>query len=110
MSKNKNIVLDKVSIKSEQQEATVKTAERNIAPAAEKSKPQRGTKRKLSDGMVEVASKKISLKEFGKLSILDEEKMYGICRDPTKFFKGSKLHNWPNSILQYCRIIVILLI
>jgi hypothetical protein len=43
--------------------------------------------------MVEVASKKNSLKEFGKLSILDEEKMYGICRDPTKFFKGSKLHN-----------------
>ncbi|KAG2196366.1 hypothetical protein INT46_009073 [Mucor plumbeus] len=109
VSKNKNIVLDKVSIKSEQQEATVKTAERNIAPAAEKSKPQRGTKRKLSDGMVEVASKKISLKEFGKLSILDEEKMYGICRDPTKFFKGSKLHNLAklhSSILPYYRDIV----
>jgi hypothetical protein len=80
----------------------VKTAENNIAPATENSRLQRGTKRKLSDGMVEVTSKR-------KPSILNEEKKYGICRDPTKFSKGSKLHNLAklySSILPYYRDIV----
>lgn len=80
----------------------MKTTENNIAPATENSRLQRGTKRKLSDGMVEVTSKR-------KPSILNEEKKYGICRDPTKFSKGSKLHNLAklySSILPYYRDIV----
>ncbi|KAG2190406.1 hypothetical protein INT46_004663 [Mucor plumbeus] len=96
------LIPDEVDIKSEQEEVTVKTTENNIAPATENSRLQRGTKRKLSDGMVEVTSKR-------KPSILNEEKKYGICRDPTKFSKGSKLHNLAklySSILPYYRDIV----